>query len=131
MMNDTLLETIQTLQHRTEHLEKEIVALRQALTNVAEVLATPQAVVARYIIDGESYDVTQADVDAIRANLIKPRPETALHELVVAKKMGQRLRELPPAEREARFWATVESIRATSALDGTMIETEEEAAIDD
>ena len=64
-MSETILETIQILRHRAERLEQEAAELRQALTQVAVALESPTSVVARYVIANETYEITQADVDAV------------------------------------------------------------------
>lgn len=126
-MENTLLETIQTLQHRAERLEKEATALRQALAQVAEVLVSPSSVVARYEIEGETYEITQADVEAVKTEVAKPWSDSALYELAVVKKVSKTLRERPIEEQDQTFFNTVEAIRAASLADGTAVESETEA----
>jgi hypothetical protein len=130
-MSNNLLETVRLLERRVEYLEKEAALLRQELAQVADELAAASPVVARYTIEGETYEITQADVDAARANLVKPWPDEAVQELALVNKMAKRLRELSPEEQNQHFFKTVEAIRAAAIADGTAIETEAEAAIDD
>ena len=131
IMSNTLLETIQTLRQRAEHLEKEAGLLQQELARVADALTSPSSVVAHYVVEGESYQITQADVDAVRAELAKPWTESALYELAVVKKVAKRLRTLSPEVQDQRFFKTVEAIRAAALADGTAIESETDAVIDD
>lgn len=70
-MNDSLLETIQTIQQRAERLEQEAAELRQELARVADVLISPSSVVARYVIEDETYEITQADVEGVKSELAK------------------------------------------------------------
>ena len=130
-MSNSLLETVRVLEQRAEYLEKEAALLRQELARVAEELAAESPVVARYTIEGETYEITEADVEAVRANLVKPWPDEAVQELALSNKMAERLQELSPEERERRFFAMIEEARAAAIADGTAIEHEWEAAIDD
>jgi hypothetical protein len=130
-MSDTLLKTLRLLEKRAEYLEKKAAALRRELAQVAEELAVASPVVARYTTKGETYEITEADVEAVRANLIKPWPDEAVQELAVVKKMAERLKKLSPEEQNEHFFKTVEAIRAAAIADGTALETEAEAVIDD
>ena len=89
------------------------------------------AVVRRYQIDEHTVEVNEADAQEMRKSLIKPWDEDAVYELAAAKKLALYLREKPIEEQWQHFWKTVEDIRAAAAADGTMIDTEEEAAIGD
>lgn len=131
MMNGTLLETIQTLQNRAERLEQEAALLRQELAHVAQRLVDPLTVVATYLVQGETYQITQADVDAVQSKMTKPRAEETLRELVLAKKMAERVSHLSREEKASRLLRTVENSRTLAIVDGTAIENEYEAAIDD
>ena len=131
MMSNTLLETVQTLERRAQRLEEEAALLRQGLAWVADELTTTSPVVASYTIEGETYEITQADVDAVRANLVKPWPDDAVQELALANKMAERLPKLSPAEQERRFFTMIEEARTAAIADGTAIEDEREAAIGD
>lgn len=126
MLESTLLETIQTLQHQAARLEKEAAALRQALAEVAEVLVSPSSIVARYEIEGETYEITQAEVDAVKANLSKPWSDSALYELAVVKKISKVLRERPDQQVDSYFFKTIEAIQAASATDDTAVEADVE-----
>lgn len=130
-MSETLLETIQTLQHQAERLEQEAAELRQALAQVVEVLISPYSVVARYVIEGETYEITQAEVETIRTELAKPWTESALYELAAVKKVAKTLRERSPEAQNQYFFKTVEAIQADALANGTVIDTETEAVIDD
>jgi hypothetical protein len=127
-MSEILLETIQTLHHRADRLEREAAELRQEIARIEQDLKNPSSVVARYVINGETYEITRADVEEIKVGLIKPRSESAMIELAAAKKLAKKLRELPEEERKKRFFETVEAIRAEAIANGTAIDTEEEAA---
>lgn len=131
MINGTLLETIQTLQYRAERLEQEAALLRQELAHVVQRLVDPLTVVATYLIQGETYQITQADVEAVQSKMTKPHPDEALRELALAKKMAERVKHLSREEKAARLLKTVENSRAMAIADGTAIENEYETAIDD
>lgn len=130
-MNDSLLETIQTIKQRAERLEQEASELRRELARIAEVFINPSSVVARYIIEGETYEITQSDVEMARNELAKPWTESALYELVAVKKMARKLRERSPEEQNQHFYETVEAIRAAALANGTAIDSEAEAVIGD
>ncbi len=130
MMSNTLLETVQTLERRAQRLEEEAALLRQGLAQLAAELAATSPVVASYTIEGETYEITQADVDAVRANLVKTWPDDAAQELALANKMAERLQKLSPAEQERRFFTLIEEARAAAIADGTAIEDERELEVD-
>lgn len=127
----TLVETVRDLEKRAEQLEKEAVFLRQALAQVTEALAGAAPIVARYTIEGETYEISAADVERVRAKLVKPWPDEAVHELVLANKMAERLKKLSSEAQNNHFFKTVEAIRAAAIADGTAIENEAEVVIDD
>ncbi len=131
MTNNTLLETIQTLERRAQHLEEEAALLRTELAQVAHELATDSPIVDRYLVESEIYEITQADVDAVRAKMIKPRAERTLRTLALARKMTERSQHLSREEKALRLQKTIEASRAAAIADGTAIENEWEAAIDD
>ncbi|NJN94142.1 MAG: hypothetical protein HC875_08645 [Anaerolineales bacterium] len=85
-MSENLLQAIRLLEQRAQYLEKEAALLRQELAQVVDELAAASPVVARYVIEGETYEITQAEVEVVRARLVKPHSEEALHELVLVKK---------------------------------------------
>jgi hypothetical protein len=131
MISESFLETIHAIQQRATRVEHEAAELRQQVARMAELLASPASVVARYVIEGEIYEITQSDVDAVKAEMVKPAAEEALYELAVVKKMAKTLRERPLELQNEHFFKTVEAIRAAAVADGTAIESESEAAIDD
>lgn len=130
-MSNNLLETVRLLEQRAEYLEKEAASLRQELAQVADELAAASPVVARYTIEGETYEITQADVDAARANLVKPWPDEAVQELALVNKMAKRSRNRSREEIASELKKLIEASRAAAIADGTAIENEWEAAIDD
>ncbi len=134
-MSNSLLETVRILEQRAEYLEKEAVLLRQELAQVAEDLAAespPESpVVARYTIEGDTYEITEADIEAVQTKMIKPRAERTLRELALVDKMGEWWRELPREEREQRFFDAIEESRVAAVADGTAINDEREAAVGD
>ncbi len=131
MTNEALIEVVRTLEQRAEHLEQEAALIRQELTRIAAQLGAGSPIVARYVIEGETYEITQAEVEAVQATLAKPWPDEAVRELAAVKKMAERLKKLSLEEQNDYFLKTVETIRATAIADGTALETEAEAAVDD
>ncbi|HFE65895.1 MAG TPA: hypothetical protein ENJ93_01420 [Chloroflexi bacterium] len=130
-MNGTLVETIQTLQRRAARLEQEAAELRSELAQVVEVLSVPSSVIARYVVDDETIEITQADVVEAQKELAKSWTDDVVYELAAAKKLANVLRERPLAEQSRYLFDTVEAIRSAAIADGTAIDTEVEAAIDD
>jgi hypothetical protein len=130
-MSDSLLETIQAIQNRAERLEHEAAELRQELARMAAVLISPSAVVARYVIEDETYEVTQDEVETVKVELAKPWTDSALYELAVIKKVAKHLKKRSPEAQNQYFFKTVETIRAAALANGTAIDTEAEAVIGD
>lgn len=128
-MSDSLLEAIQALKQRAERLEQEASELRQELTRLAEVMTSPSAVVARYVIEGETYEITQHDVELARAGLAKPWAESAVYELAVIKKVAEKLHGLSPEEQNDYFSKLIEAIWPDALENETAIDTRTETKI--
>jgi hypothetical protein len=131
MVTSTLLSTIEEMRNRAQRLEQEAAALRLELDQVATALSDETSVVARYVVDGEEYAITEADIARVRARLLKPRPPETLRELALADKIAGHVKMLPPEDQYRRFKENVEAIRAEAITDGTAIDDEREAAIGD
>jgi hypothetical protein len=116
------------LQERIQRLEEETAALRADVEQVTRVLDRP---VATYIVDGEEFTITEADVATVRARLLKPHSEEAVRELALVEKMAERHQSIPRAEREQRFWENIEAIRAEAIARGIAIDDPAEAAVGD
>jgi len=122
-----LIVTIQNLQRHAERLEQEAALIREELTQLIHTLT----VVARFTIEGECYEITQAEVDAARAKLVKPWPNEAVIELVLTQKVAERTKQLSRTAQFDHLMDTVATIRNESVQNGTAIEHEWEAAIGD
>lgn len=109
-------------------MEQEASELRREL---ARIDVSSSSVVARYVIEGETYEITQGDVETVKNELARPWAESALYDLVAVKKMAKKLRERSPEEREQHFYETVEAVRAAALVNGTAIDSEAEAVIGD
>ena len=130
-MNSSLLDTIHSLEKRAKRLEREAAALRHELTRVAQELAEPPSVATTYIVNGNPVSITQQEVDAVRGQMTRPRSENVLRELALAYKLAA---DSPPDESVSETNAllvTLESARAAALADGTAIDEELEAALDD
>lgn len=112
-------------------MEQETSELRQELARIAELLISPSSVVVRYVIEGETYEITQGDVETVKNELARPWAESALYDLVAVKKMAKKLRERSPEEQNHHFYETVEAIRAAALVNGTAIDSGAEAVIGD
>jgi hypothetical protein len=125
----TLLDTVRALQIRSAHLEEVAATMRQELAQIVEQVAHTPLVI--YYIDNEKYEITPADIEAVRRRLIKPRTDEALRELALIEQMAKRQEHLPREEVARRLMETVDAIRAEAIADGTAIDREEEAALND
>jgi DNA-binding FrmR family transcriptional regulator len=130
LISQPLLETMQTLQLRAERLEQEAASLRQEFARVVESVADPASVIARYESEEECYEITQAEIDAIR-RMIKPRAQRTLLTLALSNKMAGRHKDRSREEKVRRMTELIEAIRAESIADGTAIDNDDEAALDD
>ncbi len=124
----TSVEYLNRLRERARRLEQEAAELRAELDRVVETLSRP---VATYEVDGEVITITEADVEAVRARLIKPRSEETLRQVALIYKLAERLEEMPEEERERHFWESVEAIRAEAIAKGVAIDDPAEVAKDD
>ncbi|MEE8391347.1 MAG: hypothetical protein V3S14_11210 [Anaerolineae bacterium] len=124
----TLGPILNRLQERARRLEEEIAALRADVEQVARAYSPP---VATYVVDGEEFIITEADVARVKSELLKPHSEEAIHVIALADKIGERQRHLPPKEQERLFWENVEAIRAQAITDGTAIDDPREATLGD
>lgn len=99
-MDNTLLQTIQSLEERAEQLERAAAALRRDLKQVLLDLAHPETIVATYEIGNETIAVTLGDVEAVRARLTRPRSEHVVREVALAYKLAENLPAVEPDEEE-------------------------------
>jgi hypothetical protein len=125
----TLLETLRKLQQRTEQLEQTAATMRQVLEQMAERVANAPMVI--YYINGERYAITLAEIDAIRRELIKPRSEETLYELALARQMAARHPFRSREEAAAELSRIIEASRADAIANGTALDDDAEAALDD
>ncbi|MDQ3249004.1 MAG: hypothetical protein M3Q45_07295 [Chloroflexota bacterium] len=130
-MNPPLLETIQNLQGQAERLEHEAALLRRALARVAESLADPRAIVACYDIEGEHYEITRGEIDALQRRMIKLRTQETLHELILAHKMAAQQPHRSRQEAVAALDQMIEASRKAAIADGTALDHEYEEALND
>jgi hypothetical protein len=131
MINDTLLDTIQSLERRAERLEKEAAALRHELTRVARDLSDPDAIVVTYSVGGERIDLTQRDISSVRNRMVLPHAEETIREVALAYKIAARTPVDDPDIEAERIMATIDAARAAAIEDGSAIDDESEAALDD
>ena len=99
-MDNTLLQTIQSLEERAEQLERAAAALRRDIKQVVLDLAHPETIVATYEIGNETIAVTQGEVEAVRAGLTRSRPENVVREVALAYKLAENLPAVEPDEEE-------------------------------
>ncbi len=116
------------LQERARRLEEEAAALRADVEQVAHALDRP---VTAYVVDGEEFVITEADVARVKSELLRPHSEEAIHTIALADKIGERRRHLPPEEQERLFRENIKAIRAQAIADGTAIDDPMEAVVGD
>ena len=107
------------LQKRTRRPKEETAALRADVAQMTRALDRP---IATYVVDGEKFVVTEADVVRVKSKLLRPHSEEAIHIVALADKIGERRRHLPHEEQKRLFWENVEAIRAQAIADGTAID---------
>ncbi len=115
---------------KQKQFNDEIELIERALLEFMEHHQTAR-VVARYDMDGEIYEITQADVEAVRVRMVKPRSEKMLYELALVYKMAKLKKTLSREESFKQLMESVEKCRADAIADGTAIDYEWEAAIGD
>ncbi len=94
MSNETVA-VLSRLQARVKRLEAELAALRGDLEQAIKNLTKPAAV---YEIEGEQIVITEADVEAVWAQLARSHPQEAIRELALINKLAELEKELPEAE---------------------------------
>ncbi len=94
-------------------LNDEVELIGRALLEFMEHHQTAR-VVARYEMDGEIYEITQADVEEVRVRMVKPRSERTLQTLALASKMAEQRKYLPRHEKFRELRQTVEASRLES-----------------
>lgn len=114
------------LQERTRRLEKE--ALRVGVEQATHTLDRP---VATYIVDGEKFVITENDVAAVRARLVRPHADESLYELALADKIAERDKYLPKQELRRRLRENIEAIRAEAIAKDIAIDDPMEAVVGD
>lgn len=123
-----LWPVLSQLQERARRLEQEMAALRADLDQMANMLSRP---VATYVVDGEEFIITEADVAAVRARLIRPCSDEVAQELALADKLAERDKNLPEAEIRRLLGEEIEAIRAEAVAKGVAVDDPVEVVIDD
>lgn len=128
-MDNTLLQTIQSLEQRAEKLEREAADLRRALGQVANELASPDAVVATAQVGTLTVEVTQSEVDVVRARLTRPRTEGVLREMALVYKIAESLPSVGPDEEEQQLLDLLDTYRQEAMAQGVALDDEEIEAL--
>jgi hypothetical protein len=84
-----------------------------------------------YLVDSETVKVTEVDVAAAQAQLVRPHSAGAVHELAQAYKLAQQEVALSEEERDKRFRENIEAIRSEAIAAGTAIDEPADALADD
>lgn len=124
-MDNTLLQTIQSLEERAEQLERAAAALRRDLKQVALDMANPEAIVATYEIGDETIAITQGEVAAVRARLTRPRPENVVREVALAYKIAESLPPIEPYEEKPQLLDLLDAFRQQAIAQGVALDDEE------
>ena len=128
-MDNTLLQTMQSLERRAEKLEREAAALRRDLKQVVLDMANPEAIVATYEIGDETIAITQGEVEAVRARLTRPRAENVVREVALAYKLAATLPTLTPEEETEQLLRLFEEFRADALGNGAAIDEDDLTAL--
>lgn len=128
-MDNTLLQTMQSLERRAEKLEREAAALRRDLKQVVLEMANPEAIVATYEIGDETIAITQGEVEAVRARLTRPRAENVVREVALAYKLAATLPTLTPEEETEQLLRLFEEFRADALENGAAIDEDDLTAL--
>lgn len=124
-MDNTLLQTIQSLEERAEQLERAAAALRRDLKQVALDMANPEAIVATYEIGDETIAITQGEVAAVRVRLTRPRPENVVREVALAYKIVESLPPIEPYEEKPQLLDLLDAFRQQAIAQGVALDDEE------
>ena len=128
-MDNTLLQTMQSLERRAEKLEREAAALRRDLKQVVLDMANPEAIVATYEIGDETIAITQGEVEAVRARLTRPRAENVVREVALAYKLAATLPTLTPEEETEQLLRLFEEFCADALENGAAIDEDDLTAL--
>lgn len=124
-MDNTLLQTIQSLEERAERLERDASDLRRALGKVANELASPDAVVATAQVGDLTVEVTQSEVDAVRARLTRPRAESVVREVALTYKIAENLPPVEPDEEDQQLLDLLDAYRQEAIAQGFALDDED------
>lgn len=124
-MDNTLLQTIQLLEERAERLERDASDLRRALGKVANELASPDAVVATAQVGDLTVEVTQSEVDAVRARLTRPRAESVVREVALTYKIAENLPPVEPDEEDQQLLDLLDAYRQEAIAQGFALDDED------
>ena len=80
---------------------------------------------------GEEFIITEADVAAARARLVRPCSDEAAQELALADRLAERDKNLSEAEIRRLLEEEIEAIRAEAIAKGVAVDDPIEAVIDD
>lgn len=116
------------LQKRTRRLEMDLFALR---SDVGEMSHSFDCPVATYVVDGEKFVITEGNVAAVRAQLVRPCSDEAAQELALADKLAERDKDLPEAEIRRLLAEDIKAIRAEAIAKGIAIDDPMEAVVGD
>jgi hypothetical protein len=91
----------------------------------------PDRSASAYAVDSSEVGVTEADVEALRAQLTRAHAPSAVRELARAYKLAEQETELSEVERDRRFWENVEATRMEAITVGTAIDEPSDLLADD
>jgi hypothetical protein len=84
-----------------------------------------------YAIGSSEVGVTEADVEALRAQSTRAHAPSAVRELARAYKLAEQETELSEEERDRRFWENVEATRMEAITAGMAIDEPSDLLADD
>lgn len=130
-IDQTILQKLDLLSEQVKQLTREVASLKSGV----HINEPHDPVVATHVEDGITFTVTQSEAAAMRNSLRKKstrRPDELIHEMVLIEKIAPHRQErYTEEELKTQFFETIEAIRAEAVENGTAIDEEWEAAIDD
>lgn len=134
-IDQTILQKLDLLSEQVKLLTREVASLKSVVHINKQANEQDDPVVATHVEDGITFTVTKSEAAAMRNSLRKKstrRPDDAIHIMVISKKLAaHRHAYYTDAERKQSILETVDAIRADAIADGTAINEDWEAAIDD
>lgn len=134
-IDQTILQKLDLLSEQVKLLTGEVASLKSVVHINKQANEQDDPVVATHVEDGITFIVTQSEAAAMRNSLRKKstrRPDEVIYEMVLIEKIAPfRAERYTEEELKTQFFGAIEAIRTEAIENGTAIDEEWEAAIDD